>query len=342
MKNNPFRATIADVARHAGVSTATVSRVINKANNVTPATAASVHNAIAALDYMPHSGARILASNRAHTIGLVTSTISDFFFTDLLRGIEQTVYDNSYALLVYATDGRPLDSSVPTLPLGRHNTDGLIIFANSLEDTHLCKIHARGFPLVLLHRSAPAGVAVPCVTFENKNGARQMVEHLLGCGHRQIAFLAGPAGNEDAFWREQGYRQALKAHGIPVNPAYIGRGEFNAAVAAATVSQWLCDGICMDAIFAADDESARGALQALRQAGRRVPDDVALAGFDDSLLSQYLTPPLTTIRAPIEEAGRTAVNQLIQYIQTGTAVPLTLLPVELVIRYSCGWQHRRL
>jgi DNA-binding LacI/PurR family transcriptional regulator len=325
------RPTITDVAQHAGVSTATVSRVINKAGNVTPDTIARVQNAIAELDYAPHTGARVLASNRTQTLGLVTPTISDLFFTDLLRGIEQTVYENNYALLVYATQGRP---SLPVLPLGQHNTDGLIVFTNSLADEQLCKLHERGFPLVLLHRSPPAGTTIPCVTFENKNGARQMVEHLIACGRRRIAFLAGPEGNEDSFWREQGYREGLAAHNIPLDPALIGMGGFQASIAKTAVTQWLGDDLEIDAIFAGDDESARGALQAIQQAGLRVPENIALAGFDDSLLSQYLTPPLTTIRAPIEAAGRAAATQLIQLIQTGRAEPFTMLPTELVIRQS--------
>lgn len=340
--NNRSRTTIADVARQAGVSTATVSRVINKMGNVTPDTIARVQSAIAALEYVPHTGARVLASNRTHTLGLVTPTISDLFFIDLLRGIEQTVYENDYALLVYATHERPLDDIVPTLPLGRHNTDGLIIFTNSVDDERLRKLHRGGFPMVLLHRSPPAGTAIPCVTFENKSGARQMVEHLIACGHRRIAFLAGPAGNEDAYWREQGYREGLAAHHLPVDPTLIGPGGFNEGVAKATVTIWLKDNVTIDAIFAADDESARGALRASQQAGRRVPDDIAVVGFDDALLSQYLTPPLTTIRAPIELAGRTAVTQLIRLIQTDQAEALTLLPTELVIRQSCGWQNRSL
>ncbi|MCL4264650.1 MAG: LacI family transcriptional regulator [Anaerolineae bacterium] len=337
MNATTIHPTIADVARQAGVSTATVSRVINKSGNVTADTIVRVQAAIASLDYAPHSGARILASRRARTIGLITPTISDLFFTDLLRGIEQTVYENDYTLLVHATHGRPYDDIIPTLPLSHHNTDGLIIFTNSVDDAHLQKLHKRHFPLVLLHRSPPAGTDIPCVTFENKDGARQMTAHLIACGYRRIAFVAGPAGNEDAYGREQGYREALAAHGLVVDPALIVPGDFNAVVAGTAVTHLLHSQPTIDAIFAADDESARGALAAIRQSGRRMPQDIALAGFDDSLLSQYLNPPLTTVRAPIEAAGRAATAQLIQLIHTGHADPLTLLPTELVIRESCGW-----
>lgn len=332
--------TIADVARQAGVSTATVSRVINKSGNVTPDTIARVQTAITALDYAPHSGARVLASRRSQTIGLITPTISDLFFTDLLRGIEQTVYEHNYTLLIHATHGRPYDDIIPTLPLNHHNTDGLIIFTNSVDDARLRKLHERHFPLVLLHRSPPADTNIPCVTFENKEGAYRMTEHLVACGYRRIAFVSGPAGNEDAQWREQGYREGLMAHGLSVDPALIVPGEFNATAACTAVTHLLHPHPDIHAIFAADDESARGALAAIQQSGRRIPQDIALAGFDDSLLSQYLNPPLTTVRAPIEAAGRAAAAQLIQLIHTGHADPLTLLPTELVIRESCGWRDR--
>jgi LacI family transcriptional regulator len=297
-----------------------------------------VQAAIAVLDYAPHTGAQVLASRRTHTIGLITSTISDLFFTDLLRGIEQTVYENNYTLLVHATQARPLDNLIPALPLNPHNTDGLIIFTNSVADERLQKLHERHFPLVLLHRSAPPETTIPCITFENKEGAFQMTSHLIACGHRRIAFLAGPTDNEDAQWREQGYREALAAHNLPFDPTLIVSGDFDARVAATAVSQLLHSHPNIDAIFAADDESARGALQPIQQSGRRVPQDIALTGFDDSVLSQYLNPPLTTMRAPIEAAGCAAVTQLIQLIQTGHADALTLLPTELVIRQSCGWE----
>ncbi|NJN54947.1 MAG: LacI family transcriptional regulator [Anaerolineae bacterium] len=137
--------TIADVAHYAGVSTATVSRVINKSGNVTPETIARVQTAVTALDYAPHTSAQVLASRRTQTIGLITPTISDLFFTDLLRGIEQTVYENNYTLLIHATHGRPLDDIIPTLPLNHHNTDGLVIFTNSVDDGRLQKAARTSF-----------------------------------------------------------------------------------------------------------------------------------------------------------------------------------------------------
>jgi DNA-binding LacI/PurR family transcriptional regulator len=173
--------------------------------------------------------------------------------------------------------------------------------------------------------------------FENKQGARLIVEHLIAAhGRRRIAFLAGPGGNEDSYWRERGYREALAAHGLPFDPALEAAGGFNDRQAFESVGDLLKSNVAMDAIFAGDDESAMGALEALRAAGRRVPEQMAVVGFDDVPSSRHLTPPLTTVRAPIEQAGREAARQLISLIRTGHAEPKLLLPTELVIRQSCG------
>ncbi len=333
---NHSRITLEDVAREAGVSAMTVSRVINKSGAVSTQTAERVFEAIADLNYIPHRGARVLAGRKTHTLGLLFPEIGGVFFSELIRGIEAVVNENGYALLIYSTQGRPKEQSSLDMPLGDHNTDGLIIFTDSLADSLLLRLYANGFPMVLLHRSAPEGVQIPCVTFENKKGARQMVSYLIGCGYERIVFLAGDPDNEDAYWREMGYREALAEAGIAFDPALIGRGAFDDQVAEESVLTLLQAGAIPDAIFAADDESARGAMRALRHFGLRIPEDVAVAGFDDALLSQYLNPPLTTVRAPIEEAGRVAAQQLLNLIHTGQAEDLILLPTELVIRESCA------
>jgi DNA-binding LacI/PurR family transcriptional regulator len=221
--------------------------------------------------------------------------------------------------------------------LGEHNTDGLLIFTDSLDEAGLTRLYQLGFPMVLLHRSPPASLNIPCVTFENKSGSRKLIDHLIEVhGRRHIAFLAGPEGNEDSHWREMGYREALEAHGLPFDPALVARGGFDQVQAQKSVESWLEQNMEIDAIFSGDDEAGIGTLTALQWAGKQVPEDIALVGFDDIDVSRYLVPPLTTVRAPIEQAGREAAGQLIQLIQTGRADPLVLFPTELVIRRSCG------
>jgi DNA-binding LacI/PurR family transcriptional regulator len=177
---------------------------------------------------------------------------------------------------------------------------------------------------------------IPSVTFENKAGAETAVSHLINLGRRRIVYLTGPAGNEDSQWRELGYREALAAHDIPVDPDLIALGGFHDTTSEATVKQLLQKGVAFDAIFAGDDRSASGALLALHQAGKRVPEDVAIVGFDDASYAGFLTPPLSTVHAPIAESGRKAAEQIIRLIQGQDADMLTLLPTELIVRNSCG------
>lgn len=326
--------TIEDVARRADVSIATVSRVINGTAVVNAETAERVRAAIEELHYVPRAAARVLARRRTDTIGLLLPEISGAFFSPMLRGIEAGVREAGHALLIYTTEH---SDDGHHLPVGEHNTDGLIIFTDSVRESDIVRLHAGGFPVVLLHQTPPDGVDVPVVTIENKEGAFNLVAHLIEAhGRRRIGFLKGPDRHEDSAWRERGYCEALAAYGIPFDPTLVGYGEFDEDAAAVAVQQWLIDGIGFDAVFCGDDDAAMGVLRVLHRAGKRVPEDVAVVGFDDVPIAAYLSPPLTTVRAPTEQVGRDAVKQLLRVINGQPAEPLTLLPTELVIRRSCG------
>jgi DNA-binding LacI/PurR family transcriptional regulator len=328
--------TAVDVAKRAGVSIATVSRVLRRSVRVSEDMQQRVLAAVAELGYVPHAAARTLAQGTTTTLGLLLPEIGTEFFSPLLRGIESAARETGYHLLI-ATQSPDEALRTYRQPLGPHNTDGLLIFTDNVDPEEVRQYHRHGFPVVLLYRSAAAGLPSPYVTVENRAGARHAVEHLITVHRRRrIAFLRGPAGNEDAYWREEGYRAALAAHGLPEDPALIAPGDFSAQAAQQAVEGWLAAHLAFDAIFAADDDSAGGALLALTQAGVRVPQDVALVGFDDTLVSRYLSPPLTTVHAPTEQVGQEAVRQLVRLITTGEAEPETLLPTELIIRQSCG------
>lgn len=328
------RVTIEDVAQHAGVSIATVSRVVNGTRNVSKRNAALVHAAIEALGYKPNAAAQGLARNKTNAIGLIVDEIIGEYFQPMLRGIEVATSDHGYDLIINSTHRI---SKMGNYALGEHNTDGLVVFADSLPDQELIRLNNLHFPTVLLHRSPPGGLDIPCVTVENKSGARELVDYLIDVrGYRRIAFLQGPDGHEDSYWRERGYRESLEEHDIPFDARLVGKGNFEEDTAFVTVTQWIRRGTEMEAIFAADDDSAIGAMMALREAGLDIPGDVAVVGFDDIRLARYLDPPLTTVRAPIERAAQIAIEQLVRLMQNGVAEPLTLLPVELVIRRSCG------
>jgi len=332
----PYTVTIDDVARRAGVSISTVSRVVNRTVPVSEEAAARVQAAMIELKYQPRAAARNLATRQTKALGLLLTDISGDFFVPLLRGVEAATAEAGFSLLIStARDGL-------THSAGVHNTDGLLIFADGLDESGLRYCHELGFPLVLIHQSPPShlpgtqepgSLDIPCVTVENKAASCRLVEHLIVAhGRRAIAFLRGPQSQEDSYWRELGYRQALNVHGLPFDPALVAPGEFDRTVAYASVAGRL------DAIFAGDDEAAVGVLAALHDAGKRVPEDVAVVGFDDQTLAAYLAPPLTTVRAPTEEVGRHAARQLITLIRTGQADRLTLLPTDLVLRRSCGCQ----
>jgi LacI family transcriptional regulator, galactose operon repressor len=328
--------TISDVARKAKVSIATVSRVLNRNAPVAPDKAARVAKAIHELAFVPRSAARGLASHSTHALGLVLPEIGREFFLPLLRGIEAEARAAGYDLLIETT--RTPDTARRSIGgLGEHNTDGLIIFTDSVESAELGRLHKKGFPMVLLHQSPPQGVNIPVVTIDNRTGARQLVDHLIEAhGCRRIAFLRGPVGNQDSEGRERGYRQALKSHEIPFDPMLVAYGGYDDNRAQAAVEQWLMDGLEVEAVFAGDDDAATGVMAALQRAGKRVPRDLAVVGFDDLYVSRHLNPPLTTVHSPIEEVGRQAVRQLAKLIGGEAGTVLTLLPTQLVVRNSCG------
>jgi LacI family transcriptional regulator len=331
LRNRP--PTIADVARHAEVSIATVSRVLNGTTPVQAAKADRVRLAMDELQFVPRHAARVLASRKTNTIGLVMSEISGAFFPPMLKGIEAGAHEAGYDLLIHSTK----KEGPSRRPLGEHNTDGLLIFTDSLDHRELRRLHNMNFPIVLLHQTPPDSLNIPVIAVENKDGAAMLVNHLIEVhGRRRIVFLRGPEGHEDSVWRERGYREALELHKIKFDPALIASGEFDEDEAFAAVEKMLAEGIEFDAIFTGDDDSAIGAMRALKLAGRSIPEAVAVVGFDDVPFARYLSPALTTVRAPIEEIGREAVSQLARLMNGEQAQALTLMRTELVIRESCG------
>lgn len=322
----------------AGVSISTVSRVVNETAPVSEEVEERVRQAIETLSYTPHMAARNLAVKRTNTIGLLLPELSSSFFTPLLRGIEAAVRQTDYDLLIYANPRTVAGyDSRHRQPIGGHNADGMLVFTTTLDEQEIIRNHEQGFPMVLLHRLPPRGLNVPSVIFDNRAGVRQAVNHLVTVhNRRRIVFLHGPLGNQESEEREQGYRQALQQHGIAYDPALVLRGGYNERGGYNAVTDLLRMGTAFDAIFTGDDEAGVGVLTALRTVGRRVPDDVAVIGFDDLPFAQHLNPALTTVRAPIEQAGYLAAAALFSLLAGGEVDILTTLPVELVIRQSCG------
>jgi LacI family transcriptional regulator len=330
--------TIREVAKQAGVSIATVSRYINQTATVSPEVACRLDEVMAELKYVPHTAARNLATQKTNAIGLMlTYNIYGDFFAPMLRGIEEVVAEAGFNLLISSNLSRYGNNHNPAL--GPNNTDGILGYADSLTEVGLNQYFHSKFPVVLIYRSSPPHLSIPSVTVENKAASKAIVDHLIEVHHRQrIIFLRGPEHQEDSYWREMGYRASLEAHNIPYDTELVWPGEFEREVAQTTMIELILAGVEFDAVFAGDDDAAIGVLSALREMGKRVPEDVSVVGFDDQRSSPYLTPSLTTVHAPTEEVGRVAARQMINLICGRQADPLTLLPTEIVIRNSCGCQ----
>lgn len=329
--------TIRDVAREADVSVATVSRYINQSAPVSQKLALRIQSAMDQLDFVPQAAARNLAIQKKNSIGLLLTNMQNDFFAPLLAGIEEEVREHGFNLLIASTSGSP--KSRYQYPLGAHNTDGLLVFANSLTDEQIIQFYNRGLPLVLIHRTPSGNLDVPFVTVENKTATRKLISHLIqehGC--RRILFLRGPEQQEDSYWREVGYRMALADFEIEYDERFVLCGLFEREPAYNALKLFLADPQHppFDAVFTGDDEAAMGVYDALKEAGLCIPQDVKVVGFDDSTVAAFFTPPLTTVRAPTKEVGRIAARQLFCILEDKHIHRSTLLPTEIIIRQSCG------
>jgi LacI family transcriptional regulator len=331
--------TIRDVARQAGVSVATVSRFINRNAPVSAEVAERLHQVMIELRYVPHAAARNLASRKTRVIGLLLNNLHNDFFVPLLNGVEAVVRKKEYNLIVATYHANSRNAMPP--PIGPHNTDGLLVFSDGLVEEDLANLNASGFPMVLVHRTSPSSLNIPSVTVENREITQKLVEHLIrDHGKRRILFLRGPVNQEDSNRREQGYKSALEANGIPFDEKLVLNGEFERDIAYEVLNDFLANGkrVAFDAVFTGDDDAAIGALQALHKYGYRIPEDVAVIGFDDLGFAPFLNPPLTTVRAPTETVGRIAAERLFDLLENQPPNGAVILPTEIIFRRSCGCQ----
>src|SRR5215216_3090144 len=314
--------TIRDVARQAGVSVATVSRYINRNAPVSAEVAERLDLVMSTLRYVPQAAARNLASRKTRVIGLLLNNLHNDFFVPLLNGVEGVVRQKEYNLIVATYHANSRNAMPP--PIGPHNTDGLLVFSDGLVDEELANLNASGFPIVLVHRTSPSDLTIPSVTVENIEITHRLVEHLIQVhGKRRILLMRGPRNQEDSVRREMGYKSALAANGIPFDE--------NLALHA-----FLSNGkrVAFDAVFTGDDDAAVGVLEALHKHGYRIPEDVAVTGFDDLGFAPFLNPPLTTVRAPTEIVGKIAAERLFAILENQSSDGAVVLPTEIIYRRS--------
>jgi LacI family transcriptional regulator len=328
--------TIRDVATRAGVSVATVSRALNRSGPVRDDTRRRIEAAVHDLRYRPNSAARSLITRRTRMIGVLLPDLFGEFFSELIRGIDEAAQARGYHVLVSSShdDANDLEFALQ----GMHGRlDGLIVMAPKVDGAVLRELLPANVPLVLLN-SADAGLECDSLRIDSFSGARSVVAHLASHGHVRIGIINGPAQNFDAGERLRGYRAALRAAGLAVDERLEVPGDFTGSSGYDGAHTMLRVGPRPTAVFAANDAMAVGALSALREAGVVVPDDMALAGFDDIATTRFTMPPLTTVRGPINQLGIRAVTRVVDIV-AGSAVQALqreTLRAELVLRRSCG------
>lgn len=314
------------------MSRKTVSRVVNGAENVSRETIERVQGAIARLGYLPNASAQSLASGQSRCIGIVIGHGADFAFTnpllgEVLRGVGQSVSARNYQLMVLTQDGRDTAQHL----VRHHQVDGLVFMSVSLDDAVIASLRDTGFPIVLTCKHTDPGISF--VDVDNRKGALLATQHLLGLGHRRIAFINGPMDHGSCRDRLAGYRDALHGAGVPFDEAIVAEGDFSEQSGFRKAYAVLERGSRPTAIFAASDLMAIGALRAVHEEKLRVPEDISVVGFDGVPISRYLNPPLTTVWQAAGEKGKLAADMLLQRLE-GTRVQTEriLLEPELVVR----------
>ncbi|MDQ6831306.1 MAG: LacI family transcriptional regulator [Gemmatimonadota bacterium] len=329
------RATIKEVARAAGVSTATVSRALNGRAYVAGATRRRVRAIAARLGYVANAAARALSTSRTLTIAVLHPNVTGEFLAELIAGIGRMARNHGYDLLISNShDAREPAGNASRALRGR--VDGVIAWA---PDVRALRVSPYDLPTVMLTGHVVGDVNPPThtLTVDNHAGAYLMVGHVLKLGHRRIATIAGPRSSRDAAERLRGYVDALRDAGIAASSRLIVRGDFSEISGYEATQRLLKMRQRPTAIFAANDSMAVGALSALGEAKLSVPGDVAVVGFDDIPTARFTNPPLTTIRADIGGMGERAVLRLLDVIDhPGRRPRQEMLPTSLVVRESCG------
>ncbi len=329
-------ANIRDVARAAGVSTATVSRVLNGSTRVSGDACLRVQAAAASLDYWPNPAARSLRQNRTHLLGILLPDLFGEFFSEVIRGIDHEARKERFQILVSSSHaGTEAIATAARSMRGR--VDGLIVMAPDAGSPHLIERMTRKLPVVLLN-TGPTVAGCRAISVANVDGARAAVNHLLELGHRRVAIVRGPRGNVDAAERLRGYREAMANAGHPIPLELEIEGDFTESSGYRAAASVLALNPRPTAVFAANDYMAIGLMSALAEASIRVPEDMAVAGFDDIPIAHYLRPALTTVQVDAYELGSRAMRLLISALAADGVAPFLpeVLPATLVVRESCG------
>ena len=326
------RPTIRDVARLAGVSHQTVSRVINESDNVLSETRDRVETAIAELGYRPSAIARSMARGLTHTLACISPNLTDFTFASIIEGAELEARRLGYFLLSSsAHDSESFGELVEEL-IGHRRIDGLIVMNPYADERH--QHISSNFPVVFVGARSHNEM-ISSVSLDDEKAAYDATRHLISLGHHQIAMVTGPVIEDCTSDRFNGYESALRDAGIPLNPNWIVEGDWSASSGQQSLLHLSRQSQLPTAVFAQNDRMALGILHAAKDLGLRVPEELAVIGIDDMPLSSHFDPPLTTMKQDMSQIGVEAVRILIQTINENTDISQQIkLPAELVIRKS--------
>jgi DNA-binding LacI/PurR family transcriptional regulator len=332
------RATLDVVAARAGVSRATASRVLRGASNVSEQARAAVLQAAQELSYTVNRAARSLVTRRSESVGFLVAESEDRMFSDpyflsVLRGAQAEIGAANLQLVFAVAATREETAQFQAFAAAGH-VDGVLLVSLHGDDELPRALEALGVPTVLNGRPLAGGGALYCVDSDNLAGGRQAVEVLLRRGCRCVATIAGPLDMGVGQDRLAGYRQALARARLPADPRLVAEGDFTAESGTIAMRRLLADAPELDGVFAASDLMALGAMQELDRQGRRVPEDVAVIGFDDIRPAALSTPPLSTVRQPIDRLGRTMATVLLARLRGAEPDRMTVLPTEVVLRAS--------
>jgi len=330
----PPRSSARDVARLAGVSTATVSRALNLPGQVDPDTLARVRQAIDKLRYVPHGAARALRSQRTQMVGAVVPSFDYALYARTTSALQHTLDERGYSLVLAAHHYDLATEVRVTEQLIRHGVDAFAFVGLDHDPALFRLLDDYGRPYVLTWGVDPSG-RHPSIGFDNHAAAFAVTEHLLKLGHRRFGLLSAPLpGNDRARERGAGVRAALAARGLALDPRHVRHSAISLAAAHATMREILALRDRPTAVVATNDVLAVGAMLACREAGVRIPDDVSITGVDNTDLGATQTPPLTSVRTPIVEIGTAAALQLVARLEGGAPPLQQVMPFEVVIRGS--------
>lgn len=327
------KVTLEMVARAAGVSPSTVSRILNGTAVVSDEKKAAVDEAVARLGFVPNPMARGLAGGRTLSVGVVTQAIDSPFYGGALRGVEDELSRAGYSPLFVSGHWNATQEARSIEVLRSRRVDGIIVLTGRLSDAALATF-AQSLPIVVTGRNLQAP-GLYALNFDNFEGGRLATHHLLSLGHRRIAFIAGDNRHPDAKERQRGYRAALEAAGIAFDPALVMPGQYHEDSGRMAVERLLDSRAGFTAIFAANDQMAFGARLALHKRKLRVPEDVSLVGFDDLFSAEYTVPPLSTVHHPVYELGQIAASAMLQML-AGEDPEGTLPAPRFIVRESAS------